>query len=277
MKKNIRWTITLYLKNSYIFSPVAVYILISGLCAEFMRYAGSVFLQADAAGSAPLSYTYAAMAVWSCLCIVIPAGIGGLMIGKQAFMEAAAFSRDISGTQKKPPRVMAVLLTASVFLALGMNVLFFLLYSAGAADSSSLPVSLPGPAGILMQAVVYGLYMPLIEEALFRWILYARLKRAYGKMTGILVSAAFFGLYHGSLTQGCYAFVMGLTFAAAYEWTHMPQVPYALHGACNLAVLLLTWTGSWSRVCSPAWAAAFTAISAAGFLSIIPKQLKDKP
>lgn len=163
-------------------------------------------------------------------------------------------------------RVMALLLTAAVFSALGINVLFSCIMPG--ALSQQIAGGLPGPAGILLQALLYGFIMPFAEETVFRGIFYPRLQRYYGTGAAILASALFFGIYHGALLQGVYAFIMGLLFAAAYEASGRFTVPCALHGACNLVILLLQWTDTYSAVCRPVWAVVFPGIAACAFLTI---------
>lgn len=59
---------------------------------------------------------------------------------------------------------------------------------------------------------------PFLEELLMRGLFYGRLKEALGMpRAAAVVSAAVFGIYHGSVVQGIYAFVMGLFFVWVYE------------------------------------------------------------
>ncbi len=88
--------------------------------------------------------------------------------------------------------------------------------------------------------VLYALVAPIVEEILFRGILYGRLKSyaADGK-AAIVASALLFGLYHGNLVQGIYGFLIGGLFALLYEWSGSLWIPMVLHGAANLCIYLL--------------------------------------
>ena len=110
--------------------------------------------------------------------------------------------------------------------------------------------------------------LPFVEELLFRGTLFPRLERQYGLRTALLLSAILFGVYHGRPVQGIYAACMGILLAAVYAGTGRFVIPFALHGACNLSVLFLQWTGTYVSFCRPAWAAVFLGIAAAGFLTI---------
>lgn len=84
--------------------------------------------------------------------------------------------------------------------------------------------------------VLYGLISPLSEEALFRGVIFNRLRRYYGPAAGIAVSALFFGLFHGNLVQGVYGTVMGVVIACVYERQDSFKAPFLFHAAANLAV-----------------------------------------
>ena len=136
-------------------------------------------------------------------------------------------------------QLLSILLPASVFLSLGINVLFSCIIPD--LVPAQTVGQFPGPGGILLQAFFYSFFIPYIEETVFE-IMFPRLQRWYGTGTAILPSALFFGLYHGNVSQGIYAFIAVILFFAAYEASGSFAVPFALHGACNLAVLFLQWT-----------------------------------
>ena len=63
--------------------------------------------------------------------------------------------------------------------------------------SNSLPVGL----------IMYGFVIPGIEELLFRWILFDKLRGFIPVRTAGIVSAAVFGLYHRNTIQFIYSFI----------------------------------------------------------------------
>lgn len=277
----------------YIFGPVILYIIVNELAAESMDYIWKVFLQEKVLQGTGMVDSRTILPVWSFLRLVLPAGVGCLAVRRQAGLEWQAFpaaqkkrriQASLTGRNEESglrpfvyaaageeirKSVTALLLPSTVFLALGVNVLFsvFMPDTVSQSGTGSLP-SLPGTAGILLQAFVYGFFMPFIEETVFRGILYPRLQRWYGTGIAVLASALFFGLYHGNVPQAVYAVIMGILFAAAYEASGSFRVPCSLHGACNLCILLLQWTQAYGTVCRPAWGAAFLGIAAGGFLTI---------
>lgn len=83
----------------------------------------------------------------------------------------------------------------------------------------------------------------VIEELLFRGIMYGRLKSFLNKKAAILVSALLFGLYHMNMVQGIYAFLIGVLLAFTYEKFKTIAAPILLHGAANLFSVFMVQTG----------------------------------
>lgn len=281
---------------AYIFGPVILYIFVSELVSGAMDFAWNDFLQEMIVQGTGMADSRTALPVWSFLRLVLPASAGCLTVRRLARLEWQYFSAAqkkrrllFSHKGKKEgfedkknyilwssiyaaagaeirKRVSALFLSAAVFLALGINVVCSVLMPEQVSGSA--PVNLPGFTGFVLQVLIYCFFMPFIEETVFRGILYPRLQRWYGTGAAVLASAFFFGLYHGHFPQAIYAMIMGALFAAAYEATGSFMVPCSLHGACNLSILFLQWTGVYSSVCRPEWGAAFLGIAAGGFLTI---------
>ena len=74
---------------------------------------------------------------------------------------------------------------------------------------------------------------PIGEELVFRKLLIDRLRR-WGDKIAILISAAFFALFHGNLFQFFYAFLLGLILGYLYTRTGRIRYSIFLHAAVNL-------------------------------------------
>ena len=81
--------------------------------------------------------------------------------------------------------------------------------------------------------ICYEMIAPIAEELLFRQVLYTRIKKIVPVWIAVLVSALFFGIYHGNLVQGLYAFIMGALLALVYEWTKSFAAPVLFHMVAN--------------------------------------------
>lgn len=102
--------------------------------------------------------------------------------------------------------------------------------------------SLTVPVSLLL----YGIVMPLLEEAVFRMLIFGFLRRRLNFPLSALISSVFFGLYHMNAVQFVYAFLMGLILAYVYEKDRRLRVPFIVHSAANISVYLLSLTGLFS-------------------------------
>ena len=102
----------------------------------------------------------------------------------------------------------------------------------------TLPVWLHGFTGLLLMVIL----APVVEELVFRGLLYRMLRERWGVLVSVAVSAAFFSLiHHGMLFSP--QLVGGIIFALAYEWSRSLWVSIALHMGANAAVYLLSVLG----------------------------------
>lgn len=80
-----------------------------------------------------------------------------------------------------------------------------------------------------------GIFGPLVEEVLFRGMVFGKLRRAFSFWPAALISGAIFGLYHMNLVQGIYAGVFGIILAYVFEKTETIWGCYLLHALFNLS------------------------------------------
>lgn len=85
-----------------------------------------------------------------------------------------------------------------------------------------------------------GIIAPIAEEAVFRWLIYLRLRDVMGIFPAALISAVIFGAYHMNLTQGIYAAILGLGFAYLLEFSGSLVSSALLHIGANVWVLILS-------------------------------------
>ena len=103
-------------------------------------------------------------------------------------------------------------------------------------ESSSLIYS----SHIVVQILVTSIAAPLVEELLFRGIVYKRLRTIMNITPAMIISAALFGLVHGNMVQFVYAFLIGLIFAFVYEKFKTIWAPIILHASANLLSVIIT-------------------------------------
>lgn len=90
-----------------------------------------------------------------------------------------------------------------------------------------------------------GIVAPVAEEAVFRWLVYLRMRDHMRVPAAALLSGVFFGIYHGNLLQGLYASLMGAAFALLLEWSGSLASCALLHIGANVWSLILNEKSSW--------------------------------
>ncbi len=85
---------------------------------------------------------------------------------------------------------------------------------------------------MLVNLVIMVFVGPVVEELLFRKLLIDRV-RAYGELIAVLLSGIMFGLFHGNITQGTYATLIGLVLAFVYVKTGDIRITIGYHITIN--------------------------------------------
>lgn len=94
-----------------------------------------------------------------------------------------------------------------------------------------------------------GLVTPILEELLYRGVIYGRLRqmppRDRSKLPVIIISALIFAVIHFNIVQFVYAFCLGLALAFIMEWTGHVCWPTIIHIAANSFAVIRTELGFW--------------------------------
>ncbi len=105
--------------------------------------------------------------------------------------------------------------------------------SLGEGSAGDIMEQLLAHANPVTEFLYIAIITPLLEETLFRGIIYTRLRKILPKKGAILLSAAVFGAAHGNLEQFVYAFVLGVIMAAVFEKFDSLWASFAIHFAFN--------------------------------------------
>ena len=169
---------------------------------------------------------------------------------------------------------------AGIYFAVNMMLNVFDIVGTDAAFqevSDSIESASPG-----LQLLVAGIIGPAAEELLFRGLLMRRTEKALGPVRAMLLSALMFGVFHGNLTQGIAAAVLGICLGIACLCTDSLLVPVLMHAAANSAAVLVSLPAMEEVMESDFVYLAipcFSAVSAGVFLSMYAapfrRRLKD--
>jgi hypothetical protein len=78
------------------------------------------------------------------------------------------------------------------------------------------------------------LIIPILEEVLFRGLIYNELKTHLNIVIAIIFQSLLFAIAHGNMLQGIYAFIMGAVVAIIYDKTGSIFAPILFHVMYNL-------------------------------------------
>lgn len=81
--------------------------------------------------------------------------------------------------------------------------------------------------------LVIGIIVPIFEEILFRGLIFNELRQNVNIWVGIILQAIIFGVYHGNIVQGTYTFILGIVLGLTYIWFNSIWAPIALHVVNN--------------------------------------------
>ncbi len=84
---------------------------------------------------------------------------------------------------------------------------------------------------------------PIIEELIFRLLVYKELRKVLGVKISIVLQALLFGLYHANIYQFAYAFIIGLIFGYIFHKTKNLTTTIIAHMINNLVSVLTVFYG----------------------------------
>lgn len=139
---------------------------------------------------------------------------------------------------------LGMIVMLSVAVAVGLNCLLLSVdmaqYSERYKETAAILYSPPFGQQILYS----GILIPIVEEFLFRGLVFRVLRKWLSFPWAMLISAVGFGAYHGNLVQFVYAGICGLLLAYLYEKYNSIVVPILSHMMMNIASVVLTQIGA---------------------------------
>ena len=100
------------------------------------------------------------------------------------------------------------------------------------SDASEILTEASGFSPINFLATV--IVAPICEEIFFRGLIYSRLRRAMSFVPSFIITGILFGLAHGNLVWGCYAFALSTFMCIILERHHSLTLTITMHITFNL-------------------------------------------
>ncbi len=141
--------------------------------------------------------------------------------------------------QQKP----FVWVVTTLLLALGINMFFIGTGLLSVSSSYQEAAANLYAVGIPLGIILYGFFSSTVEEFLFRGIILVQMDRYMKPTMALLLASLLFGVYHGNLIQGIYAFAIGAVLCMAYRDSGSFVLIAAIHGVVNIIVFLMSNLG----------------------------------
>lgn len=142
---------------------------------------------------------------------------------------------------KKAPMSKYILVAGiSIPFSLGLNNILTLSNLAAYSEAYQEAAEALYAPSLPVQIVCLGIIIPIMEEYIFRGVIYKRMRRYVTAKRAIISSAIFFGIYHGNTVQMIYGALCGLLLAYLYEKFGSIKAPILAHMLMNIVACLLT-------------------------------------
>ncbi len=102
------------------------------------------------------------------------------------------------------------------------------------SDTKNIIDNAPGSLQVIASVIL----APIVEELIFRGLIYNRLKRMTSLKVAAVISAVLFGAFHMNWLQAPYAFVIGLLCVFIYEKYQTIFASIFFHGMANMFSVL---------------------------------------
>ena len=179
-----------------------------------------------------------------------------------------------AGPKAKPAAYLittVIAFTSSV----GLNILLILTGFVGKSESYKQVAEKQYGVAFGVGFFIYGVVSPIVEEIVFRGLIFNKMKKYYPMSISVIISALLFGAWHGNLVQALYGTCMGILLAYTYEKFKDFKIPCMFHAVANIAVYTITYNqGLYNVVVRPYNAVGLIAVSIV-IIVLIEKKLLD--
>lgn len=142
--------------------------------------------------------------------------------------------------KKAPIFKYGVIGVISIAMCVGANNLFYISGLTVIDQTYARVTEAMYSADFLIQIICLGILIPIVEELVFRGLMYKRLRYGLPYLPAALYGAFAFAIFHGNLVQMIYAFVLGMLFSYMYEKYGSIKAPIFAHIMMNLVSVFAT-------------------------------------
>lgn len=128
----------------------------------------------------------------------------------------------------------------SVAFSIALNNILLLANIAEYSETYQESVEMLYSPSFPMQLLCLGIIYPVMEELLFRGLVFRRIRAHMPVGYSIVSSAVFFGIYHGNMVQLIYGMIAGLMLGYLCEKFGTMKAPILAHVVINTVAVILT-------------------------------------
>lgn len=122
-----------------------------------------------------------------------------------------------------------------------INLLDLGIYKMSGINPSGLSINLSNFGMFIVGVLFYALIPAVVEEFLFRGVIFVGLKNKYGAIFSVIVGALLFALVHLSIYQFVYQFVLGVVLCLVVYFTGSIFYSMVVHFVNNFVIILWTY------------------------------------
>ncbi len=228
-------------KTSYLLLPLLIYLLVHDL-AEILLWAGLegvLYLGGEALQQLFAVHVATLQGILNGLAILI--GVAAIYSGLKAEIVPKTEKKADKWIDERWISTYCFLAAFAFLTAIGVNILFYQLGIAESSESFGQVRESQFSVSFMVGLILYGIISPIAEEAVFRGLIYNRMKRCFSYGIALVISSLLFGCYHGNLVQAVYGTLLGLLIAYAYELYQSFAAPVIFHSVANISVYTMTY------------------------------------
>lgn len=164
-----------------------------------------------------------------------------MVIGAMSVYSFFRREKVLMEVRKMELKAVLCLMVAGVVLSLTLNFLFFVSGFTAASEQYQQVAKVQFSLPFWLACIFYGMLSPVVEEMVFRGIVYNALCRHTTTIMGVIGSALLFGAFHGNVVQMIYGSLMGVVMACVYQRYRNLLAPIVFHGAANIVVYAMSY------------------------------------
>lgn len=94
---------------------------------------------------------------------------------------------------------------------------------------------------LFFQIISVGIVVPIVEELIYRGLVYDRIRKNINVRYAIVVTSLLFGIFHFNLLQGLYAFLLSLFLAYSVYFYSSLLPAIIIHSVANISAIILNY------------------------------------